>query len=134
MALAYPFQQNIIEKVFGVSTYTTAWYLGLYLPATDPGVDPLATFDSGITRMALPTMELDATEFALDYPAVSNAAAFDYTIDADADVAGWYIINGAAPTTRADLAFYNSFGTTYTLVNGDTLHWFINSLVVEFWY
>jgi hypothetical protein len=134
MALAYPFQQNIIEKVFGVSTYTTTWYLGLYLTATDPSVDPLVTFDSGITRMALPTMELDATEFALNYPAVSNAAAFDYVIDADADVDGWYICHTATPANRNDMAFYSAFGSTYNLVDGDTLHFFVNSLVVEFWY
>lgn len=134
MALAYPFQQNVLEKIFGVSTYTTDWYLGLYLAGTNPGVDTLATFDSGITRMALPTMELDAAEFALDFPAVSNAAAFDFAIDADADVAGWYICNTSTPGTRANLAWYAPFGSTYVLVNGDTLHFFVNTLVVEFWY
>jgi hypothetical protein len=134
MAFSYPFQQNIIEKVFGVSTYTTAWYLGLWKNLTDPAVDAIGTFDSGITKIALPTMAADATENALFYPAVSNAAAFNISIDADADVRGWYICNGATPATRAELAFFSNFGATYNLVNGDTLHWFINSLVVEFWY
>lgn len=134
MALPFPFQQNVIEKIFGVSTYTANWHLGLYLAGTDPTMDAIGTFDSGITRLALPTMELDATEVANNYPAVSNAAAFDFAIDADANCAGWYICQGATPATRADLGWMASFGTTYSLVNGDTLHWFVNSLVVEFWY
>lgn len=134
MALPAPFQQNIIEKVFGVSTYTTAWYLGLWLDGFDMTTDLWADYDSGISLMALPTMELDTAENTAGYPAVSNAAAFDYAIDADAVVAGFYIQNTSGSTSRDDLAYYAYFSTPYTLVNGDTLHWYVNTLVVEYWY
>jgi hypothetical protein len=133
MALNHPFQQQIIEKMFGVSTYTTDWSLGLIKVGTNPNTDTFATFDSGISQMALPTMELDTAENALGYPAVSNAAAFDYTIDATVDVIGWYVKNTAASTSRNDLAFHAMFGSTYNLISGDTLHWWVNTLVVEFY-
>jgi hypothetical protein len=132
----YPFQQQIVEKIFGVTTYTTDWYMGLYLSTATMSTDTFDVFDSGITLVAMPTMEADASEIGMGYSAVSNAATFNYPIDADVTLGGWYIrnTNTAPDATRDDLAFWQSFSATYGVISGDILRWVVNTLVVEFWY
>jgi hypothetical protein len=133
--LIHPFQQSIIEKIFGVSTYTANFYVGLYLSGSTPTAEDFNVFDSGVTLVALPAMEMDTVEVANGYPSVSNAAVFDVAIDANVTVDGWYVrqSNAAPDATRADLAFLQPFSLPMVVATGDILRWGANDLVVEFW-